>query len=123
MIEGIGVGKTIGVLTSGGDAPGMNAAVRAVARMTIYCSAKVFIIREGYQGLIDGGENIQLTKWHDVSGILELGGTVIGSARCLDFRKSSGRLKACLNLIKSGITHLCVIGGDGSLTGLYAKML
>jgi len=119
MIEGIGISKTIGVLTSGGDAQGMNAAVRAITRMALYCSASVYIIREGYQGLIDGGENIQLTKWHDVSGILELGGTVIGSARCLDFKKTSGRLSACLNLIKKGITHLCVIGGDGSLTGYY----
>ena len=68
-------------------------------------------------GLIDGGEKIHLTEWYDVSGIIELGGTVIGSARCSDFRNAEGRQKAALNLIKNKISHLCVIGGDGSLTG------
>ena len=113
----LGRGQTIAVLTSGGDAQGMNAAVRAVVRMGIYCSANVCMVKEGYQGLIDGGEKIQPTTWFDVSGIIELGGTIIGSARCAEFREKSGRKKACLNLIRNKVTHLCVIGGDGSLTG------
>uniref|UniRef100_A0A671N3W0 6-phosphofructokinase type C n=1 Tax=Sinocyclocheilus anshuiensis TaxID=1608454 RepID=A0A671N3W0_9TELE len=86
-----GAGKAIAVLTSGGDAQGMNAAVRAVVRMGIYVGAKVYFVHEG--------------------------GTVIGSARCNDFRMHEGRLKAAHNLVQRGITNLCVIGGDGSLTG------
>ncbi|VDQ12993.1 unnamed protein product [Trichobilharzia regenti] len=110
-------GKCIAVLTSGGDAQGMNAAVRAVVRMGIYCGCRVFFIKEGYQGLVDGGSNIVEASWADVSGILQAGGTVIGSARCMDFRNREGRLKAALNLVKNEITNLVVIGGDGSLTG------
>ncbi|CAH8620582.1 unnamed protein product [Schistosoma rodhaini] len=110
-------GECIAVLTSGGDAQGMNAAVRAVVRMGIYCGCRVFFIREGYQGLVDGGQNIQEASWADVSGILQLGGTKIGSARCMDFRERYGRLKAAENLVKNQITNLVVIGGDGSLTG------
>uniref|UniRef100_A0A7N8WYK7 6-phosphofructokinase n=1 Tax=Mastacembelus armatus TaxID=205130 RepID=A0A7N8WYK7_9TELE len=86
-----GAGKAIAVLTSGGDAQGMNAAVRAVVRMGLYVGAKVYFIHEG--------------------------GTVIGSARCKEFRTHEGRLKAAYNLVQRGITNLCVIGGDGSLTG------
>ncbi|XP_051910680.1 ATP-dependent 6-phosphofructokinase, platelet type isoform X3 [Hippocampus zosterae] len=112
-----GAGKAIAVLTSGGDAQGMNAAVRAVVRMGLYVGAKVYFIREGYQGMVDGGENITEAKWESVSSMLQVGGTVIGSARCKDFRTHEGRLKAALNLVKLGITNLCVIGGDGSLTG------
>uniref|UniRef100_A0A7N5P7T9 Phosphofructokinase domain-containing protein n=1 Tax=Ailuropoda melanoleuca TaxID=9646 RepID=A0A7N5P7T9_AILME len=77
-----GRGKAIGVLTSGGDAQGMNAAVRAVVRMGIYVEAKVYFIYEGYQGMVDGGENIVEVTWESVSSILQVGGTVIGSARC-----------------------------------------
>ncbi|XP_066484553.1 ATP-dependent 6-phosphofructokinase, platelet type isoform X1 [Tiliqua scincoides] len=112
-----GAGKAIGVLTSGGDAQGMNAAVRAVVRMGIYVGAKVYFVYEGYQGMVDGGENIVEVSWESVSSILQVGGTVIGSARCKPFRTREGRLKAACNLIKCGITNLCVIGGDGSLTG------
>ncbi|XP_058039894.1 ATP-dependent 6-phosphofructokinase, platelet type isoform X4 [Ahaetulla prasina] len=112
-----GRGKAIGVLTSGGDAQGMNAAVRAVVRMGIYVEAKVYFIYEGYQGMVDGGENIVEVTWESVSSILQVGGTVIGSARCKAFRTREGRLKAACNLVKYGITNLCVIGGDGSLTG------
>ncbi|XP_057680133.1 ATP-dependent 6-phosphofructokinase, platelet type isoform X5 [Corythoichthys intestinalis] len=112
-----GAGKAIAVLTSGGDAQGMNAAVRAVVRMGLYVGAKVYFIREGYQGMVDGGENITEATWESVSSMLQVGGTVIGSARCKDFRTHEGRLKAALNLVKLGITNLCVIGGDGSLTG------
>ncbi|XP_028933705.1 ATP-dependent 6-phosphofructokinase, platelet type isoform X1 [Ornithorhynchus anatinus] len=112
-----GAGKAIGVLTSGGDAQGMNAAVRAVVRMGIYVEAKVYFVYEGYQGMVDGGDNIVEVSWENVSSILQVGGTVIGSARCKAFRTREGRLKAALNLIQRGITNLCVIGGDGSLTG------
>ncbi|XP_067398762.1 ATP-dependent 6-phosphofructokinase, platelet type isoform X6 [Emydura macquarii macquarii] len=112
-----GAGKAIGVLTSGGDAQGMNAAVRAVVRMGIYVEAKVYFVYEGYQGMVDGGDNIVEVSWESVSSILQVGGTVIGSARCKEFRTREGRLKAAYNLIQRGITNLCVIGGDGSLTG------
>ncbi|XP_069815034.1 ATP-dependent 6-phosphofructokinase, platelet type isoform X1 [Dendropsophus ebraccatus] len=112
-----GAGKAIGVLTSGGDAQGMNAAVRAVVRMGIYVEAKVYFVYEGYQGMVDGGANIVEVSWESVSSILQVGGTVIGSARCKAFRSREGRLQAAYNLIQRGITNLCVIGGDGSLTG------
>uniref|UniRef100_A0A8C1JUQ4 ATP-dependent 6-phosphofructokinase n=1 Tax=Cyprinus carpio TaxID=7962 RepID=A0A8C1JUQ4_CYPCA len=96
---------------------GMNAAVRATVRVGIYTGAKVYFVHEGYQGLVDGGDNIRQATWESVSMMLQLGGTVIGSARCQDFRSKEGRAKAACNLVKLGITNLCVIGGDGSLTG------
>ncbi|XP_029948058.1 phosphofructokinase, muscle b [Salarias fasciatus] len=113
----MGVGRAIAVLTSGGDAQGMNAAVRATVRVGLYTGAKVYFVHEGYQGLVDGGDNIRPATWESVSMMLQLGGTVIGSARCQDFRTKEGRTKAACNLVKLGITNLCVIGGDGSLTG------
>ncbi|XP_022164288.1 ATP-dependent 6-phosphofructokinase isoform X1 [Myzus persicae] len=110
-------GKGLAVFTSGGDSQGMNAAVRAVVRMAIYLGCKVFFIKEGYQGMVDGGDNIEEANWSSVSSIIHKGGTVIGSARCMDFKERVGRLKAACNLVKRGITNLVVIGGDGSLTG------
>ncbi|XP_010182217.1 PREDICTED: ATP-dependent 6-phosphofructokinase, platelet type [Mesitornis unicolor] len=95
----------------------MNAAVRAVVRMGIYVKAKVYFVYEGYQGMVDGGDNIVEVSWESVSSILQVGGTVIGSARCKSFRTREGRLQAAYNLVQRGITNLCVIGGDGSLTG------
>ncbi|KAM9347182.1 ATP-dependent 6-phosphofructokinase, liver type [Symphorus nematophorus] len=112
-----GAGRAMAVLTSGGDAQGMNAAVRAVTRMGIYVGAKVYLIYEGYQGLVDGGDNIKLAHWHSVTNIIQQGGTTIGSARCKAFTTREGRLAAAFNLVKRGITNLCVCGGDGSLTG------
>uniref|UniRef100_A0A4W5QF78 Phosphofructokinase, platelet n=1 Tax=Hucho hucho TaxID=62062 RepID=A0A4W5QF78_9TELE len=112
-----GAGKSIGVLTSGGDAQGMNAAVRAVVRMGIYVGAKVYFVHEGYQGMVDGGDNIEEASWESVSSMLQVGGTVIGSARCKEFRSHEGRRKAAHHLVQRDITNLCVIGGDGSLTG------
>jgi 6-phosphofructokinase 1 len=85
--------------------------------MGIYLGCKVFFIKEGYQGMVDGGENIQEAQWASVSGIIHRGGTVIGSARCMEFKEREGRLKAAFNLVSHGITNLVVIGGDGSLTG------
>ncbi|ANZ73540.1 BA75_01027T0 [Komagataella pastoris] len=112
------VRKTIGVMTSGGDSPGMNPFVRAVVRAGIYKGCKVFCIHEGYEGLVRGGEKyIKETQWHDVRGWLVEGGTNIGTARCKEFRERSGRLKACKNMIDMGIDALIVCGGDGSLTG------
>uniref|UniRef100_A0A671MHM8 6-phosphofructokinase n=1 Tax=Sinocyclocheilus anshuiensis TaxID=1608454 RepID=A0A671MHM8_9TELE len=112
-----GAGKAIAVLTSGGDAQGMNAAVRAVTRMGIYVGAKVYLIYEGYQGLVDGGDHIKLANWQSVTNIIQLGGTIIGSARCKAFTTREGRLSAAFHLLQRGITNLCVCGGDGSLTG------
>ena len=109
--------KRIGILTSGGDAQGMNAAVRAVVRTALDRGAEVYAICEGYQGLVDDGDFIRKMDWDSVGGILQLGGTVIGSARSEAFRTRDGRRQAAKNLIKSGIDGLIVIGGDGSLTG------
>ncbi|XP_038819940.1 ATP-dependent 6-phosphofructokinase, platelet type-like isoform X5 [Salvelinus namaycush] len=95
----------------------MNAAVRAVVRMGIYVGAKVYFVHEGYQGMVDGGDNIEEASWESVSSMLQVGGTVIGSARCKEFRSHEGRLKAAHHLVQRDITNLCVIGGDGSLTG------
>lgn len=117
IARGTQKGRGIAVFTSGGDSQGMNSAVRAVVRMGIYLGAKVFFIKEGYQGMVDGGNHIVEATWASVSGIIHKGGTVIGSARCLEFRERAGRLKAAKNLVERGITNLVVIGGDGSLTG------
>jgi len=107
----------IGVLTSGGDAPGMNPAIRAVVRSAIQAGAEVFAIREGWQGAVNGGDDIVPMEWDDVSGIMQRGGTVIGTARCQAFRERDGRRTAALNLVSHGIDRLAVVGGDGSLTG------
>ncbi len=109
--------KRIAVFTSGGDAQGMNAAVRSVVRTALARGLETYAIYEGYQGLVDGGDRIQQMNWDSVGGILQGGGTVIGTARCAEFRERSGRLVAAKNLIKRGIEGLVVIGGDGSLTG------
>lgn len=111
--------KRIGVLTSGGDAPGMNAAVRAVVRTALEEGAETYAIYEGYQGMVEGGDNIRPIGWSDVGGILQLGGTIIGSARCQRFHEREGRRQAALNLIENGIEALIIIGGDGSLTGAH----
>ncbi len=109
--------RTIAVLTSGGDAPGMNAAVRAVVRTALARGQRVFAIREGYEGAVADGDRIVPMTWSSVGGILHQGGTVIGTARSDRFRSREGRLKAAENFLKAGIDSLVVIGGDGSLTG------
>uniref|UniRef100_A0A060TAE5 ATP-dependent 6-phosphofructokinase n=1 Tax=Blastobotrys adeninivorans TaxID=409370 RepID=A0A060TAE5_BLAAD len=109
--------KKIAVMTSGGDAPGMNAVVRAVVRTAIARGCDAYAVYEGYQGLVTGGDYIKKTSWDEVRGYLALGGTKIGTARCKEFRERDGRLKACVNMIKAGIDGLIVCGGDGSLTG------
>ncbi|MBP8919879.1 MAG: 6-phosphofructokinase [Micropruina sp.] len=120
MVELLGAGKRIGILTSGGDAQGMNAAVRAVVRTALTLGAEVYAIFEGYQGMIDGGDGIRRFGWDDVGNVLHRGGTVIGTFRCKQFRERSGRRTAARNLLAAGIDRLVVIGGDGSLTGLDA---
>lgn len=107
----------IGVLTSGGDAPGMNAAVRAIVRSGLHHGAEVFAVREGWAGAVAGGDNIRQMGWGDVSGILSKGGTVIGTARSAEFHERDGQRLAVRNLISAGVDRLIVIGGDGSLTG------
>lgn len=109
--------RKIAVLTSGGDAQGMNAAVRAVVRAGLDRGADVYAIYEGYQGMVEGGERIRKMNWDSVGGILHRGGTVIGTARSDAFRTREGRLRAARNLLINGIDGLIVIGGDGSLTG------
>ncbi|KAF2281585.1 6-phosphofructokinase [Westerdykella ornata] len=109
--------RRIGVLTSGGDAPGMNGAVRAIVRMAIHYECEAFAIYEGYDGLVKGGDLIRPMAWEDVRGFLSEGGTLIGTARCKEFMQRPGRLQAARNLISKGIDALIVIGGDGSLTG------
>src|SRR5512135_352622 len=109
--------KRLAVLTSGGDAPGMNAAIRAIVRAALDRGLEVFAIYEGYQGMVDGGDSIRPMAWDSVGGILQKGGTVIGTARCEAFRTHEGRRQAAGNLLEHEIDSLVVIGGDGSLTG------
>lgn len=111
--------KRIAVLTSGGDAQGMNAAVRSVVRNALERGIETYAIYEGYQGMVDGGSRIRPIGWNDVGGILHQGGTIIGSARSQQFRERNGRLQAAFNLIQNGIEGLVIIGGDGSLTGAH----
>ncbi|MSP14711.1 MAG: 6-phosphofructokinase [Chloroflexi bacterium] len=111
--------KRLAVLTSGGDAPGMNAAVRAVVRTGLDHGAEVFAIYEGFQGMVDGGDRIRPMTWDAVGGILHRGGTIIGTARCAAFFTREGRLKAARNLLEFEIDSLVIIGGDGSLTGAH----
>lgn len=109
--------RNLAVLTSGGDAPGMNSAVRAVVRTALYHGLNVYAIYEGYQGMVTGGDHIRKMAWDSVGGILQRGGTIIGSARCARFLTRVGRRQAALNLVAHDINALVVIGGDGSLTG------
>jgi 6-phosphofructokinase 1 len=109
--------KRIGVLTSGGDAQGMNAAVRAVVRTALEHELEVYAIYEGYRGMVEGGERIRKMEWGSVGGIIHKGGTIIGTARSDEFLTRNGRRKAALHLQQKGINCLVVIGGDGSLTG------
>ncbi len=110
--------KRIAVLTSGGDAPGMNAAIRAVVRTGLHKGWEVFGVRHGYAGLIAG--NFQSLGARDVGGIIQQGGTVLGSARSPEFKTEEGRLKAVRALHQQGVEGLVVIGGNGSQTGALA---
>ena len=105
----------IGLLTSGGDAPGMNAAIRSIVRCCAFYNVDCVGIYRGYEGLIDG--DFKMLTARSVNNIINLGGTMLKSARSIEFRTSEGRKKAHLQLKKAGIDALVVIGGDGSFTG------
>ena len=107
--------KAIAVMTSGGDSPGMNAAVRAVVRTALYEGVKVYGINNGYQGMLD--DDIEELTSRSVSDLIQRGGTFLGTARCPEFKTPEGRRKGFENLVKRGIEGLVIIGGDGSLTG------
>ena len=107
--------KSIAVLTSGGDSPGMNAAARAVVRTALYEGVKVWGIRGGYHGLLE--EDMFEMKSRDVSDIIQRGGTFLGTARCKRWKTPEGRMMGYKHLTDRGIEGLCVIGGDGSLRG------
>ncbi|MGA9595773.1 MAG: 6-phosphofructokinase [Acidimicrobiia bacterium] len=108
---------SLAVLTSGGDAAGMNAAVRAVVRAGLDADLAVYSVYEGFQGLVEGGNKIKRATSESVGGILHQGGTVLGTARSVEFRSPEGRRRAARNLVELGVDALVVIGGDGSLTG------
>src|SRR5271157_1517610 len=110
--------KRIAVLTSGGDTPGMNAAIRSIVRTGIARGWEVFGVRHGYTGLIT--DNLTLIGARDVSGVIQQGGTILGSARCPEFKTKKGRLQALQTLQRNGIEALAVIGGNGSQSGAYA---
>ncbi len=115
MLDPVSEVKSIAVLTSGGDSPGMNAAVRAVVRSAAASNIKVHAVFRGYQGLIDG--DFKEFGTYDVSNIIQRGGTILKSARSKEFRTPEGRAKAAKNLKDKGIDALVVIGGDGTFTG------
>lgn len=107
--------KTIGILTSGGDAPGMNAAIRAVVRTSIYSNVRIMAIKQGYNGLIKG--NIEEMNLSSVADIIHRGGTILRTARCDEFKTEEG-LKKALNVIEIfDIDGLIILGGDGSFHG------
>jgi 6-phosphofructokinase 1 len=110
--------KRIAVLTSGGDAPGMNAAIRAVVRTGLSKGWEVYGVKQGYQGLIYG--NLSPMGPREVGGIIQKGGTILGSARCPDFKTREGQINALRTLGQYGIDALVVIGGNGSQTGNLA---
>ncbi|MCR6735570.1 MAG: 6-phosphofructokinase [Afipia sp.] len=109
--------KSIAILTSGGDAAGMNAAIRAVTRSALDQGVTVHGVRQGWQGLIV--DQIDVLNARDVGNIIQIGGTFLGSARSKEFREESGRSRALRNLSRRGIEGLVVIGGNGSQTGSY----
>lgn len=105
----------LGVLTSGGDSPGMNAAIRAVVKVGNYNDIEVVGIKRGYQGILDG--DVEILTCSDVDGIAEKGGTILKTARCMEFMESAGRERAVEALKKLNIDALVVIGGNGSFMG------
>lgn len=109
--------KRIAVLTSGGDAPGMNAAIRAIVRVGVSEGLEVLGVRDGYQGLID--DDISFLSARDVGGIMQTGGTFLGSSRCGEFRTLGGRKKALDNLFRRNVEALIVVGGNGSQAGAH----
>lgn len=111
------VKKKVAVMTSGGDSPGMNGVVRACIRMALHMGCDAYCVYEGYEGLVRGGNYIRKMAWDDVRGWLSEGGTLIGTARCMEFYERPGRLVSAKNMVLNGIDALIICGGDGSLTG------
>lgn len=109
--------RSLAVLTSGGDSQGMNAAIRSIVRVALWHGMRAYAVREGYQGLVDGGKFIKELHWGSVSNILQCAGTVFGTGRSAAFMTREGRLKAAENLVKLRISNVVVIGGNGSLEG------
>jgi 6-phosphofructokinase 1 len=109
----------ISIITSGGDSPGMNAAIRAITRCALDRGIEVVGIHEGWQGVVEGGDRFESFNWRSVGGILQMGGTIIGTARSQAFFTVEGRRQAARNLVNAGIDGMVVIGGDGSLTGAH----
>jgi 6-phosphofructokinase 1 len=117
--------KKVAILTSGGDAPGMNAAIRGTVRAALNKGWEVYGIRDGYRGLLEGGDMIFPLDWVDVSWNFREGGTFLGSARCPELKENTPQAKklkekALMNLYRHNIADLVIVGGDGSLTGGYA---
>jgi len=110
--------KNVAVLTSGGDAPGMNAAVRAIVRTGLFHGFEMYGVEMGYEGLVAG--NLRQLSARDVGGIMQSAGTFLGSARSVEFTTEAGRAKAVRNLEKEGIESIIVIGGNGSQKGSHA---
>jgi 6-phosphofructokinase 1 len=109
--------QKVAIITSGGDSPGMNAAIRAITRTAVYNNLRVIGFNHGYQGILDN-DYVELGA-RSVSNILQRGGTIIGSSRCKRFREETGRREAAANLNKLGIDALFIIGGNGSLRGAF----
>src|SRR5918995_1479883 len=109
--------SSMAVLTSGGDAGGMNPAIRAVVRTALHHGIDVYAVADGYRGLIQGGDAIRRVESADVGGILQLGGTILGTARSMEFREREGRRRAARNPLAAGVGPLVVSGGDRRLTG------
>jgi len=103
----------IGIISSGGDSPGMNASLRAVTRCALDRGMEVVGIHEGWQGVVDAGDKFEPFNWRSVGGILQYGGTILGTARSEDFRTVQGRRQATLNLVKASIDGLVVIAKAG----------
>ena len=112
--------KCIGILTSGGDAPGMNAAIRAVTRAAIFNGIRVKGIYRGYKGMIT--DEIEEFKTQNVSNIIQRGGTILKTARCMEFKTPEGRKQAHDKLVEHGIDSLVVIGGDGGAMGVAERV-
>src|SRR5262245_44740663 len=110
--------KNVAVLTSGGDAPGMNAAVRAIVRTGLFHGYEMYGVEMGFEGLVAG--NIRNLSARDVGGIMQSAGTFLGSARSIEFTTDAGLRKAVFNLESNGIESVIVIGGNGSQKGSHA---
>ncbi|BFZ14943.1 hypothetical protein BsWGS_17982 [Bradybaena similaris] len=108
----------VAIVTAGDDTQGMNAAIRASARTGFYMGCRVSFIKQGFKGMVDGGDNFEDATWNSTSDIIGMGGTMLKSYKCPEFLERAGRLKAAKNLVNYGIQAIVAIGGDGTLKGL-----